>query len=81
MIEQRITRAILKTLAASDGYMLKENLLMDEAALRIVPPAASETISENLQFCQQQGWAMNEVDVYRVKRWWITDAGKIELRK
>jgi hypothetical protein len=81
MIEQRITRAILKTLAASEGYMLTENLLMDEAALRIVPPAPAPAILENLQFCQQQGWAMNEVDVYRVKRWWITDAGKIELRK
>jgi len=80
MIEKRITRAVLKVLQASEGYMLPESLLLAEADLRLVPPAAAEDIQENLQFCQQQGWARNEVDAYRVKKWWITDAGKIELR-
>jgi hypothetical protein len=78
MIREPIVQALLKVLALSQGFKVPQPSLFEQALMHLGDGVTHDALLEHIQFAESQGWVRHDLNVYRVPRWWITEAGQIE---
>jgi len=74
--QHRIDRAVARALAAIGEFMLQEDLLIDEASLRIAAPRATQAeIEESIRHHDSSGHLIG-VATETGTKWKLSDSGR-----
>jgi len=80
MSDPFLINTCLEVLENSRGYMVPETTVIGHVNMLLGERRDDQVIRDALAFAKDQGWAKSEVDTYGRKKWWITDAGRIQRK-
>ena len=81
MINKLVVKNILKVLDISDGRALPEKLILDYVNLELDSVVTQSEFDEQLRFVQERGWIDFRVNEFKETRWYLTDAGQVQVSK
>jgi len=81
MINELVAVAILKVLDQSDGRALPERMVLTYLNTQLKDVVTQFEFRDQLRFVQERGWIDYRVNEYQEKRWYLTDAGQVQVSK
>jgi len=81
MINQLVTNTILKVIDRSGGRAIPEKLILDYVNINLDNVVTRDEFADQLRFAQERGWVDYRVNEYKEKRWYLTDAGQVQIDK
>jgi hypothetical protein len=70
---------ILKVLALCRDFKLPQPALFERVRIRAGEDLPHDLLLENVSFAESKGWLATDVNAFQTKRYWITQAGDIQL--
>jgi hypothetical protein len=70
---------ILKVLSLCKHFKLPQPALFERVRIRSGEDLPHDVMLENLTFAESKGWLATDVNAFGTKRYWITEAGEIQL--
>lgn len=70
---------VLKVLVLCKHFKLPQTALFERVRIRAGEELQDDSLLEAVFFAEGKGWLQSDVNAFGAKRYWITQAGEIQL--
>lgn len=81
MIREDVGVAMLRVLKRCRAYKLPKPAFFEQVRTHLMESVALEDLVDTSQHIESLGWISHDLNSFRTERYWITDAGEMELAK
>ena len=81
MIDELVAKTILKVFDQSGGRDMPERLILNYVNIELDDVVTQSEFKDQLRFIQERGWIDYRINEWKEKRWYLTDAGQVQVSK